>query len=189
MLARVYDTLRSVIGQEPARIAAIFFLLILFNAALAYLFCAAVVGFLAGWPMIYFVAGGVAVSILAPLVYFFGLRPYQQDRVLIFLNPENDPLGKGYHITQSKIAIGSGGIFGKGFGNGTQSHLDYLPEGHTDFIFATMAEEWGLFGGLIIIGLYVLLMRWGLKRTSSLRWPVIRLLNVNDSPQRLKGCR
>jgi len=134
-----------------------------FDAALAYIFCAAVVGFLAGWPLIYFIGGGLAVAILAPLVFFFGLRPYQQDRVLIFLNPEKDPLGAGYHITQSKIAIGSGGVFGKGFGNGTQSHLDYLPEGHTDFIFATMAEEWGLLGGLIIIGLYVLLMRWGLK--------------------------
>jgi rod shape determining protein RodA len=134
-----------------------------FDAALAYIFCVVVVAFLAGLPMIYFLAGGGAVAVIAPLVYFFGLRPYQQDRVLIFLNPESDPLGKGYHITQSKIAIGSGGIFGKGFGNGTQSHLDYLPEGHTDFIFATMAEEWGMIGGLIIIFLYFLLMRWGMK--------------------------
>jgi rod shape determining protein RodA len=134
-----------------------------FDAALAYAFCVAVVGFLAGLPLIYFIGAGVAVAALAPIVYFFGLRPYQQDRVLIFLNPENDPLGAGYHITQSKIAIGSGGIFGKGFGNGTQSHLDYLPEGHTDFIFATMAEEWGLMGALFILFLYFLLMRWGLK--------------------------
>jgi len=73
-----------------------------FDAALAYIFCAAVVGFLAGWPLIYFIGGGVAVAVLAPLVFFFGLRPYQQDRVLIFLNPEKDPLGAGYHITQSK---------------------------------------------------------------------------------------
>jgi rod shape determining protein RodA len=134
-----------------------------FDAALAYAFCVAVVGFLAGLPMIYFLGGGAALLALAPIVYFFGLRPYQQDRVLIFLNPENDPLGAGYHITQSKIAIGSGGIFGKGFGNGTQSHLDYLPEGHTDFIFATMAEEWGMMGGLFILFLYYLLMRWGMK--------------------------
>jgi rod shape determining protein RodA len=134
-----------------------------FDAALAYIFCVAVVAFLAGLPMIYFIGGGLLVAILAPIVFFFGLRPYQQDRVLIFINPEKDPLGAGYHITQSKIAIGSGGIFGKGFGNGTQSHLDYLPEGHTDFIFATMAEEWGLVGGLVIIFLYYLLMRWGIK--------------------------
>jgi rod shape determining protein RodA len=133
-----------------------------FDAALAYIFCVVVVAFLAGLPIIYFWAGGAAIALLAPIVFFFGLRPYQQDRVLIFMNPEKDPLGAGYHITQSKIAIGSGGVFGKGFGNGTQSHLDYLPEGHTDFIFATMAEEWGLMGGLVILFLYYLLMRWGL---------------------------
>ena len=140
-----------------------------FDAALAYIFYVLVVGFLAGLPIIYFWAGGALLAVLAPIVYFFGLRPYQQDRVLIFLNPENDPLGAGYHITQSKIAIGSGGIFGKGFGNGTQSHLDYLPEGHTDFIFATMAEEWGLVGGLVILFLYYLLMRWGWRVASECR--------------------
>jgi rod shape determining protein RodA len=134
-----------------------------FDAALAYIFCVVVVGFLAGLPMLYFVAGGVGLAALAPIVYFFGLRPYQQNRVLIFLNPESDSLGAGYHITQSKIAIGSGGIFGKGFGHGTQSNFDFLPEGHTDFIFATMAEEWGMVGGLVILFLYYLLMRWGLK--------------------------
>jgi len=133
-----------------------------FDAAIAYAFGLGVVAFLAGLPLIYFIGAAAAVAIFAPLVYFFGMKPYQQDRVLIFLNPENDPLGAGYHITQSKIAIGSGGIFGKGFGNGTQSHLDYLPEGHTDFVFATMAEEWGIVGGFFILGLYVLLMRWGL---------------------------
>jgi rod shape determining protein RodA len=133
-----------------------------FDAALAYMFSVTVVAFLAGMPMIYFLSAAGAIVLLAPIVFFFGLRPYQQDRVLIFLNPENDPLGAGYHITQSKIAIGSGGIFGKGFGNGTQSHLDYLPEGHTDFIFATMAEEWGMVGGFFILFLYYLLMRWGM---------------------------
>ena len=133
-----------------------------FDAAIAYAFGLGVVGFMAGWPLIYFFAAGGALAVIAPLVFFFGMKPYQQDRVLIFLNPENDPLGAGYHITQSKIAIGSGGIFGKGFGNGTQSHLDYLPEGHTDFVFATMAEEWGIIGGFFILFLYYLLMRWGI---------------------------
>ena len=132
-----------------------------FDAAIAYAFGLGVVGFMAGLPLIYFIGAGGALAVIAPIVYFFGMKPYQQDRVLIFLNPENDPLGAGYHITQSKIAIGSGGIFGKGFGNGTQSHLDYLPEGHTDFVFATMAEEWGIIGGFLILGLYFLLMRWG----------------------------
>ena len=120
------------------------------------------VAFLAGLPLRLFIGGGVAVAILAPIAYFFALEEYQQRRVTTFLNPENDPLGSGYHISQSKIAIGSGGLFGKGFLNGTQSHLDYLPEGHTDFVFATMAEEWGLMGGLVVLFCFFLLFRWGL---------------------------
>lgn len=120
------------------------------------------VAFLAGLPMRLFVGGAAAVAVIAPLAFFFGLEEYQQRRVTTFLNPENDPLGAGYHISQSKIAIGSGGIFGKGFLNGTQSHLDYLPEGHTDFVFATMAEEWGLMGGVAVLAGFFLLFRWGL---------------------------
>ena len=120
------------------------------------------VAFLAGLPLKLFIGGGVAIAVLAPIAFFFGLEDYQQRRVTTFLNPENDPLGAGYHITQSKIAIGSGGIFGKGFLNGTQSHLDYLPEGHTDFVFATMAEEWGLMGGIAVLFGFFLLFRWGL---------------------------
>lgn len=119
--------------------------------------------FLAGLPLRLFIAAGASVAALAPLAFFFFLHDYQRKRVLIFLDPESDPLGAGYHITQSKIAIGSGGIFGKGFLNGTQSHLDYLPEGHTDFVFATMAEEWGLAGGLFVIGAFLLLFRWGMR--------------------------
>jgi rod shape determining protein RodA len=118
--------------------------------------------FLAGIPLRLFVVSGVAGAAALPVIYSL-LHEYQKKRVLIFLNPEEDALGAGYHITQSKIAIGSGGIFGKGFLNGTQSHLDYLPEGHTDFVFATMAEEWGLIGGLAIIIAFVLVGRWGLN--------------------------
>jgi rod shape determining protein RodA len=81
--------------------------------------------------------------------------------VTTFLDPESDPLGAGYHITQSKIAIGSGGVFGKGFGQGSQSHLNYLPEPHTDFVFATMAEEWGLVGGLFVLLVFGIVLRWG----------------------------
>jgi rod shape determining protein RodA len=117
--------------------------------------------FLAGIPIRLFAGGALAAAIAAPLAYNFVLHDYQRNRVLIFMDPESDPLGTGYHISQSKIAIGSGGIFGKGFLNGTQSHLDYLPEGHTDFIFATMAEEWGLIGGIFIIVGFLLLIRWG----------------------------
>lgn len=118
--------------------------------------------FLSGIPLRLFVGAGVLGAGALPIVFSF-LHDYQQKRVLIFLNPEEDALGAGYHITQSKIAIGSGGIFGKGFLNGTQSHLDYLPEGHTDFVFATMAEEWGLLGGLAIIFAFILVGRWGLQ--------------------------
>lgn len=118
--------------------------------------------FLSGIPLRLFAGAGVLGAAALPIAFSF-LHDYQQKRVLIFLNPEEDALGAGYHITQSKIAIGSGGIFGKGFLNGTQSHLDYLPEGHTDFVFATMAEEWGLLGGLAIIFAFVLVGRWGLK--------------------------
>lgn len=118
--------------------------------------------FLSGVPARLFVTAIAAVAAALPVVYAT-LHGYQQKRVLTFLDPESDPLGAGYHITQSKIAIGSGGIFGKGFLNGTQSHLDYLPEGHTDFVFATMAEEWGLVGGVAIIAGFVLLTRWGMR--------------------------
>jgi rod shape determining protein RodA len=117
--------------------------------------------FLAGLPLRLFVGGAAAVAIVVPVAFHF-LHDYQQKRVTIFLNPEADPLGAGYHISQSKIAIGSGGIFGKGFLHGTQSHLDYLPEGHTDFVFATMAEEWGLLGGLFLIFCFFLIIRWGM---------------------------
>ncbi|WP_339824639.1 rod shape-determining protein RodA [uncultured Parasphingorhabdus sp.] len=120
------------------------------------------VAFLAGLPLRLFIGGAAAIAVMAPIAYFFALEEYQQRRVTTFLNPENDPLGSGYHISQSKIAIGSGGLFGKGFMNGTQSHLDYLPEGHTDFVFATMAEEWGLFGGILVLFCFFLLFRWGL---------------------------
>ncbi|MDB5662941.1 MAG: rod shape-determining protein RodA [Sphingomonas bacterium] len=118
--------------------------------------------FLAGVPLRLFVGGALAVAAMMPIAYTM-MHDYQRNRVLIFLDPESDPLGRGYHISQSKIAIGSGGVFGKGFLNGTQSHLDYLPEGHTDFVFATMAEEWGMAGGVAIILLYLLIIRWGMR--------------------------
>jgi rod shape determining protein RodA len=121
-----------------------------------------VVVFLAGVPIRLF-AGAAALFAAALPIAWSQMHDYQRNRVLVFLDPESDPLGTGYHITQSKIAIGSGGVFGKGFLNGTQSHLDYLPEGHTDFVFATMAEEWGLIGGVAIIIGFLLLCRWGLR--------------------------
>lgn len=101
---------------------------------------------------------GVAVAVAG----WFGLHDYQRARILTFLNPEADPLGRGYHIIQSKIAVGSGGLFGKGFIQGTQSQLSFLPERHTDFAFSVFAEEWGFSGCLILLGLYLFLVIWGI---------------------------
>lgn len=118
--------------------------------------------FLAGIPMRLFIGGALALAVSVPILVNYVLHDYQRNRVLVFLNPESDPLGTGYHISQSKIAIGSGGWFGKGFLQGTQSHLDYLPEGHTDFALATMMEEWGFMGGLFLIVAFGLLIKWGI---------------------------
>lgn len=132
------------------------------GTALAIAFGGVVVMFLAGIPLKWFVGGGIAAVVSAPLLYMFALQPYQQRRVSTFLDPATDPQGDGYHIIQSQIAIGSGGISGKGFGEGSQSQLDYLPEPHTDFVFATMAEEWGLVGGLLVLLVFGIVLRWGL---------------------------
>ncbi len=118
--------------------------------------------FLAGasWRLIA-VCGGLA-SAFAPILWFFLMKPYQKQRVLTFLNPEQDPLGSGYHIIQSKIAIGSGGINGKGWLQGTQSQLEFLPERHTDFIFAVFSEEFGLIGVAILLLVYLAIVMRGL---------------------------
>ncbi|RYY23126.1 MAG: rod shape-determining protein RodA [Sphingomonadales bacterium] len=118
--------------------------------------------FLAGIPLRLFIGGALALAVSIPIIVNFVLHDYQRKRVMTFMSPESDPLGTGYHISQSKIAIGSGGWFGKGFLQGTQSHLDYLPEGHTDFALATMMEEWGLMGGLFLIIGFGLLIKWGI---------------------------
>jgi rod shape determining protein RodA len=116
--------------------------------------------FLAGVSWIYF-AGAIA-SVMAALPIAWGfLRDYQKNRVLTFLNPEQDPLGTGYHIMQSKIAFGSGGIFGKGYMQGTQSHLDFLPEMQTDFIFTMFAEEMGMIGALLLLCLFAAVIAYG----------------------------
>jgi len=133
------------------------------GTTLAIAFGGVVVLYLAGLPAKWFIGGGVAGMTAAPIAYFFLLQGYQRRRVTTFFDPESDPLGSGYHITQSKIAIGSGGLTGKGFGEGSQSHLQYLPEPHTDFVFATMAEEWGLLGGLFVLLMFGIILRWGLN--------------------------
>jgi rod shape determining protein RodA len=114
--------------------------------------------FVAGVRIWVFVVGASAgIAAVIPL-WQFVLRDYQKARLLTFISPEKDPLGAGYHILQSKIALGSGGVFGKGLLQGTQSHLSFLPEKHTDFIFTMLVEELGLVGGLGLLGLYLLLL-------------------------------
>jgi rod shape determining protein RodA len=117
--------------------------------------------FLAGMPWRLIVAGTALTGAVAPVVWLF-MRDYQRQRVLTFLNPENDPLGAGYHIIQSKIAIGSGGLYGKGWLNGTQSHLDFLPERATDFIFAVVSEELGFVGVCLLLLGYLFVIGRGL---------------------------
>ena len=130
------------------------------GTAVMLLMVAGAVFFAAGvmlWKFGVLLALGVAA---VPIGWNF-LHEYQRLRVLTFLTPENDPQGSGYHILQSKIALGSGGMFGKGFMEGTQSHLNFLPEKQTDFIFTMLAEEWGMVGGLVLLGLYALILAYG----------------------------
>ena len=112
---------------------------------------------LAGLNLKYFVYSGLILMVSLPFVISI-LKPYQKSRILTFFNPERDPLGAGYQIIQSKIAIGSGGFLGKGFLQGTQSYLEFLPEKHTDFIFTLFSEEFGFVGSIILIFLYALLI-------------------------------
>lgn len=118
--------------------------------------------FLAGMSWRLIAAGTVGIAAFIPIAWFFLLHNYQRQRVLTFLNPENDPLGAGYHIIQSKIAIGSGGLEGKGWLQGTQSQLEFLPERHTDFIFSVFSEEFGLLGVCLLLILYGFIIYRGL---------------------------
>jgi rod shape determining protein RodA len=131
--------------------------------------------FLAGisWRLIGVLMVGAAAA--APAAWYL-MRDYQRQRVLTFLDPEKDPLGTGYHIIQSKIAIGSGGMYGKGWLNGTQSQLDFLPERHTDFIFAVLSEEFGLTGVLMLMALYLFIIARGLYIATRAQDTFTRLL-------------
>ena len=137
----------------------------------------AVLFFLAGMRLWMFAAGAMAAAAAAPLAWSM-LRDYQKNRLFTFLDPERDPLGAGYHILQSKIALGSGGLFGKGFLHGTQSHLSFLPEKQTDFIFTMIAEEWGLVGGLVLLGLYILVIGYAFAIALRCRSQFGRLLGL-----------
>ncbi|MCB1680752.1 MAG: rod shape-determining protein RodA [Alphaproteobacteria bacterium] len=126
------------------------------GTSLMILMAGAAMVFVAGAPLWIFISGIAAGLAAIPIGWQF-LHDYQKQRVYVFLNPDLDPLGAGYHITQSKIALGSGGVYGKGFMQGTQSKLNFLPEKQTDFIFTLWAEEWGLFGGIALLTLFALI--------------------------------
>ena len=131
--------------------------------------------FLAGisWRLI--MGSFALLAALGPAIWYL-MRPYQRQRVLTLLDPESDPLGAGYHIIQSKIAIGSGGIYGKGWLNGTQSHLEFLPESSTDFIFAVLSEEFGLIGVALLLAIYLLIILRGLYIATQAQDTFCRLL-------------
>jgi rod shape determining protein RodA len=116
---------------------------------------------LAGLQLRYILGIGALIGGAIPVAWHF-MHDYQRQRVLTFLNPQEDPLGAGYHTIQSQIAIGSGGVFGKGYMNGSQAQLEFLPERSTDFIFAVIGEEWGLVGLAVLLLLYLLVMARGL---------------------------
>jgi rod shape determining protein RodA len=123
------------------------------------------------------VMGGVAVAALAAAPFMWGmLHDYQRHRILMLFDPEQDALGKGYHTIQGMIAVGSGGILGKGYLDGTQTHLDFLPERTTDFIFAVYSEEFGLIGNIILIGMYLFVIGRGFIITANASTYFTRLM-------------
>lgn len=136
--------------------------------------------YVAGVKLRYLVTVLISALVSFPVLWHF-LRDYQKNRLIVFLNPNIDPLGAGYTVIQSKIAIGSGGFFGKGWLSGTQSQLHFLPESHTDFIFSTFAEEWGLLGMLFLLFMYYILIKEGMKIASSTNDHFGRLLGYGIS--------
>lgn len=126
----------------------------------------AAIMFVAGLSWRVIAAGGLAAAVTIPPFVMFGMHEYQRNRVLTFLSPESDPSGTGYNIIQSKIALGSGGVLGKGYGLGSQSQLEFLPERHTDFIFATVAEEFGFVGSFTVLACYVAIILIALRIAS-----------------------
>jgi rod shape determining protein RodA len=131
--------------------------------------------FFAGLPWKFIIGIGVAGLAALPVIWPL-LHDYQRTRILTLLDPEVDPLGKGFHIIQSTIAIGSGGLLGKGWGQGTQTQLEFIPERHTDFIFAVISEEWGLLGNLLLLVVYLMLIGRGLMIAAQATTMFTRLL-------------
>lgn len=158
------QTIESVRGIIPPALMTLFpaFLVVIqpdLGTALMLMFTAGMIFFVVGvqiWKFAIVIVGGI---ISLPIAWHF-LHDYQQNRVLTFLDPERDPLGAGYHIIQSKIALGSGGVFGKGFLKGTQSHLNFLPEKHTDFIYTMLSEEFGMVGAVFVVLINLLIIAY-----------------------------
>lgn len=132
--------------------------------------------FLAGISWKFIATAFIAIAAFIPVMWFWLMHDYQRERVLTLLNPERDPLGKGYHILQSKTAIGSGGFWGKGWLEGTQSQLEFIPERHTDFIFSVIAEEFGFIGAIILLSLFLCLIIRGLMIASQAQTTFGRIL-------------
>ena len=147
------------------------------GTALLLLVSGAALCFLGGVRLRLFAAAGLTAAVAAPFAWRM-LRDYQKTRLYTFLDPDQDPLGAGYHIMQSKIALGSGGLFGKGFLLGTQTHLSFLPEKQTDFIFTMLAEEFGLVGGLVLLALYILVIAYAFAIALRSRSQFGRLLGL-----------
>ncbi len=147
------------------------------GTSLMIIFAGAGMFFIAGASIWLFIGGAAAALAVIPIGWHF-MHDYQKKRVTTFLDPESDPLGAGYHITQSKIALGSGGLDGKGFLQGTQSHLNFLPEKQTDFIFTLWAEEWGFIGGMALLTLFGITFLYGLWTALNVRHNYGRYLSM-----------
>jgi rod shape determining protein RodA len=173
MLASIYSGMVTERGLNYNKLVKPFFIIIvpflliavqpdLGTAMLLLLIAGSITLFIKVERRVVFFLTGLSVAII-PLCWFFLLKGYQKSRVLTLFDPERDPLGAGYHIIQSKIAIGSGMLTGKGFLQGTQNTLSFLPEQHTDFIVSVLAEEWGFLGCFVLLFLYLILLLWGLN--------------------------
>ncbi len=171
ILARYYNDYQLINNNNFLKILFPVFVIILpiiliinqpdLGTALMILVSSLSVVFLSGIGLPYIVISIIFFSLLTPLLWS-SLYDYQKLRIITFLNPENDPLGSGYHIAQSKIAIGSGGFLGKGYIKGSQSHLEFIPEIHTDFIFSIFSEEFGFFGSIFLIMIYCFVIGYGI---------------------------
>lgn len=167
---RAYLTLRTFIAIMGIILLPAFLIVIqpAFGSAATFFPLVAVAMFFGGIRWKVWVAMILALLIIAPIGWHY-LKPFQRERVMTFLNPERDPLGSGYQVTQAKIATGSGGITGKGFLHGTQVNLQYLPARHTDFIFSVLGEEWGFVGVTIVLTLYLYLILQSLRVAADAR--------------------